>query len=229
MMWRTTQQPLQGHVRAIATAFMSLTGLVLFCLILKLAKTNRNNPLQHLTGTGRNDITALIVLLALKLVTCVLLFFGSERRKKVYLYPFVIWHFVETPACIVTIFYGVYLLFKAQSNNSWEVSFVILLALVEAILDIWFLNIVISFYQELSKESLQTQNEFPIDAEFYAKGYGDVPTQPHAYKQESTYRRDEIGFQQSKSNGQPYRKSNTHQLIDSKGYETHYGQHNQYA
>ena len=101
-MWRS--QPLQGHVRAIATAFMCLTGLVLFCLILKLAKTNRNNPFQHFTGAGRNDITAMIILLVLKLLTCVLLYFGSERRKKVYLYPFVLWHFLETLACICLLY-----------------------------------------------------------------------------------------------------------------------------
>jgi len=169
------RQPLQGHVRAIAIAFMSLTGIVLFCLILKVAKTNRHDPLSNFSGEGRNDVLGGIVVLSFKMVTCVVLNVGAEKRKIIYLYPFIIWHSLEAIGLLVGVFYGGYLIINGtEEPSTWTISAAVLGALCVAIIDTWLISTVISFYQEIKKEAVQNNDSFPVDVDFYSKGYNDA-------------------------------------------------------
>ena len=176
------RQPLQGHVRAIAIAFMSLTGIVLFCLILKVAKTNRHDPLSNLTGEGRNDVLAGIVVLTVKLVTCFVLNAGADKRKIMYLYPFIIWHILEAIGLLVGVCYGAYLIIKGNEEvSTWTISAAALGALCVAIIDTWLISTVISFLQEIKKEAVQNQDSFPVDVDLYTKGYDAQGRSPNRH------------------------------------------------
>ena len=190
------RQPLQGHVRAIAIAFMSLTGIVLFCLILKVAKTNRHDPLSNLTGEGRNDVLAGIVVLTVKLVTCFVLNAGADKRKIMYLYPFIIWHILEAIGLLVGVCYGAYLIIKGNEEvSTWTISAAALGALCVAIIDTWLISTVISFLQEIKKEAVQNQDSFPVDVDLYTKGYdaqGRSPNRHSDHNMSSGY--NEYGY-----------------------------------
>ena len=176
------RQPLQGHVRAIAIAFMSLTGIVLFCLILKVAKTNRHDPLSNLTGEGRNDVLAGIVVLTVKLITCFVLNAGADKRKIMYLYPFIIWHILEAIGLLVGVCYGAYLIIKGNEEvSTWTISAASLGALCVAIIDTWLISTVISFLQEIKKEAVQNQDSFPVDVDLYTKGYDAQGRSPNRH------------------------------------------------
>lgn len=176
------RQPLQGHVRAIAIAFMSLTGIVLFCLILKVAKTNRHDPLSNLTGEGRNDVLAGIVVLTVKLITCFVLNAGADKRKIMYLYPFIIWHILEAIGLLVGVCYGAYLIIKGNEEvSTWTISAAALGALCVAIIDTWLISTVISFLQEIKKEAVQNQDSFPVDVDLYTKGYDAQGRSPNRH------------------------------------------------
>ena len=176
------RQPLQGHVRAIAIAFMSLTGIVLFCLILKVAKTNRHDPLSNLTGEGRNDVLAGIVVLTVKLVTCFVLNAGADKRKIMYLYPFIIWHILEAIGLLVGVCYGAYLIIKGNEEvSTWTITAASLGALCVAIIDTWLISTVISFLQEIKKEAVQNQDSFPVDVDLYTKGYDAQGRSPNRH------------------------------------------------
>ena len=174
-------QPLQGFVRAIAIAFMSLTGVVLFCLVLKLAKTNRQNPVLNFTGQGPNDIIGGIVVLSIKLVTCGVLHVGAEQRKLLYLYPFIIWHCLEIVGCLSGVFYCGYLVFGRGDPATWTVSVAVIAAICVSIIDVWLVYTVIAFYQEIKKEAVQNQESFPVDVDLYSKGYSDSSGRPNRF------------------------------------------------
>ena len=226
-------QPLQGHVRAIAIAFMSLTGIVLFCLVLKLAKTNRHNPLANFTGEGRHEVLIGIVVLSIKMVTCGILNHGAEKRKLIYLYPFIIWHILEAVGCIAGVFYGGYLITVGNDETTtWTISVAILSLLCLAILDTWLIYTVISFYQEIRKEAVQNQEAFPVDVEFYSKGYNDIPGRPNGgVDQHNMTGYNEFGYNALPTN-------DGHQLhhqqrdrtgpMNNKVYDDRYRQPNQY-
>ena len=180
------RQPLQGHVRAIAIAFMSLTGIVLFCLILKVAKTNRHDPLSNLTGEGRNDVLAGIVVLTVKLITCFVLNAGADKRKIMYLYPFIIWHILEAIGLLVGVCYGAYLIIKGNEEvSTWTITAASLGALCVAIIDTWLISTVISFLQEIKKEAVQNQDSFPVDVDLYTKGYDAQGRSPNRHSDQN--------------------------------------------
>lgn len=187
-------QPLQGHVRAIAIAFMSLTGIVLFCLVLKLAKTNRHDPLANFTGGGRNEVLFGIVVLSIKMVTCAVLNHGADKRKLIYLYPFIIWHILEAVGCIVGVCFGGYLISVGSDETTLTISVAILALLCMAIIDTWLIYTVVSFFQEVRKDAVQSQDAFPVDVEFYSKGYGDIPGRPNGVDQCNISGFNEFGY-----------------------------------
>ena len=221
------RQPLQGHVRAIAIAFMSLTGIVLFCLILKVAKTNRHDPLSNFSGEGRNDVLGGIVVCSFKMVSCVVLNVGAEKRKIIYLYPFIIWHSLEAIGLLVGVFYGGYLIiYGTEEASTWTISAAVLGALCVAIIDTWLISTVISFYQEIKKEAVQNNDSFPVDVDFYSKGYNDAqgrsPNRNNHHKMAPGY--NEYGYHAVGTN-------ESHHLIDprdrnipinNKGYDDLY-------
>ena len=221
-------QPLQGHVRAIAIAFMSLTGIVLFCLVLKLAKTNRHDPLANFTGQGRNEVLVGIVVLAIKMVTCAVLNHGAERRKLIYLYPFIIWHILEAVGCIAGVFYGGYLITIRNDDTTWQISVVILALLCLAIIDTWLVYTVISFYQEVRKEAVQNQQAFPVDVEFYSKGYGDTPGRSNRADQRNMSGYNEYGYTEVATNDGHYQQRDRTVAMNNKGYDDIYRQPNNY-
>ena len=221
-------QPLQGHVRAIAIFFMCLTGISLFCLVLKLAKSNRHDPLKHFMGTGRNDIIGGIVLLTVKMITCGILYAATENRKKLYLYPFMIWHCLEIFGCLVLIFYGGYLLFTDYDSTKWKVSVYILSALSVAILDSWFMFTVVSFYKELSKEPHETQGMYPVDVELHTKSYGDIYNEQSLNNDRCNRGYGQFDSQPIANTAQPYHQSDRRHQTNAKGYEDVYGQQGQY-
>ena len=223
-------QPLQGHVRAIAIAFMCLTGIVLFCLVLKVAKSNRHDPLAHFTGTGRNDVIGGIVLLSIKLATCGVLHLATENRKVLYLYPFIVWHCLETVGCIAGIFYCGYITFGGSDVEPWKISVVALVLLCVAILNVWIVTTVISFYKEISKESVQTQDGYPIDVEFHTKGFGDIPSRPNRIEERNVQCYNEYGHQtMAQIEGRQLHQQRDRPVpSSSKGYEDLYRQQDQF-
>ena len=103
-----------------------------------------------------------------------------------------------------------------------------LAALSLAILNSWFLYTVVSFYKEISKESLEIQDTFPLDVELHAKSYGDVYNEQ--YRNNDTYNPGygQPGSHPSRSTAQLYHQSDGHPQANTSGYGDIYGQHGQY-
>jgi len=224
-------QPLQGHVRAIAIAFMCLTGIVLFCLVLKLAKTNRHDPLANFTGKGSNDVLGGIVISSIKFATCVVLQFGAEKRKLIYLYPFIVWHCLEVVSCIAGVFYGGYLVVSQNENINWTMSLVVLGALCVAIVDIWLVCTVISFHQEIRKEATQNQDLFPAgNVQFHSKGYDDIQGRSNRAMggDHNMMGYNEQGYQAVRTSDFNQRVVIEPLPMNNQGYGDLYGKQNQY-
>ena len=101
---------------------------------------------------------------------------------------------MEAVGCIVGVFYGAYLITAGSDETTWTISVAILALLCLAIIDTWLIYTVISFYQEIRKEAVQNQEAFPVDVEFYTKGYGDIAGRPNGVDQRNMTGYNEYGY-----------------------------------